>query len=241
MPLPKISHPILEMKIPSTETKIKLRPMLTREEKILLMAKESQETNDIMSAIKQVVNNCIVTEGVDVDQLTTFDLEMLFVKLRSFSIDKIVNVSYIDNEDQQKYDFDIDLETIEIRWPDKFKTKEDRTVKIDDNVAFTLRYPRANLYSDEEFLSLRGQDVIEYLARNVIETVYSGTSAIPFQKESEEDQKTFVSDLPIKTFETVNDFLSNLPSLYHVIKYKNQNGSDRKIEMTTLKDFFSLD
>lgn len=241
MTLPKITHPTIELEIPSTKQKIKVRPMLTKEEKLLLMAKETQSAEEILSSVKQVVNNCIVTEGIDIDSLAIFDLEYLFIKLRSYSINNIVKVAYIDNEDQQNYEFEVNLDEVDIKYPDnEFKDKKGLLIKVDDNVSFQLRYPKASLYSNKDFMSMTGATMVEFLARQCIDTVYTKNSAHPFKDETEEAQIAFITDLPIKTYEKVREFLGSLPSLYHVIHYKNSKGSDRKIEMNTLNDFFTL-
>jgi hypothetical protein len=106
--LPKIEHPTFKIKIPSTEKTHSFRPFLVKEEKILLMAKESKSTSDILSAIRQIVINCSVDEKFDIDKLALFDLEYIFLKLRSISVDNVVKVAYRDNEDSKLYYFEVD-------------------------------------------------------------------------------------------------------------------------------------
>src|SRR4051812_10287762 len=104
--LPKITHPVFATEIPSSKKTVRFRPFTAREEKVLLIAKQSEDETDIMGAIKQVVNNCVVTEGFDVDKLTIFDLEFLFIQIRVKSVSNLAPVSYKDNADNTIYNFD---------------------------------------------------------------------------------------------------------------------------------------
>ena len=123
MSLPKIDYPLYTITVPSLKKSYKFRPFLVKEEKLLLMAKESKEMSDIFTAIKQVVNNCAIDERFDVDKLTIFDLEYIFIKLRAMSVDNIVKVSYKDFQDEKVYDFEIDLNNIEMEMPKNIKNK----------------------------------------------------------------------------------------------------------------------
>ena len=150
MSLPKISYPVHTIQIPSTKKNAKFRPFLVKEEKLLLMAKESQNNADILKSIKQIVNNCCLDDNFDDKKITIFDLEYLFIKLRAFSVDNVVKVSYRDEEDNQNYDFEIDLEEVKIDFPEK----NDNNIKISDKFGILMKYPSASLYEDTDFLNL---------------------------------------------------------------------------------------
>jgi len=113
MSLPKIDYPLYNISIPSLRKTYRFRPFLVKEEKILLMAKESKNQSDIFSAIKQVATNCCV-DNIDLNKLPLYDLEYIFLKLRSFSVDNIIKISYKDLEDEKIYDFNVDLNEVEI-------------------------------------------------------------------------------------------------------------------------------
>ena len=102
MALPKLSHPIYELALPSSKKVIKYRPFLVKEEKLLLMAQSGNDTKEVIGTIKQVINNCILSEDVSVDELTSFDIEYIFIKLRSKSIGNIIELTYRDLEDDKK-------------------------------------------------------------------------------------------------------------------------------------------
>jgi len=110
--LPKLNHPIHNIEVPSLKKKKNFRPFLVKEEKILLMAKESDDSNDILVAVKQIVNNCSLDPDFNIDDLALFDLEYIFLQLRAVSVDDILTVSYRDNQDEKIYDFDIKLKDI---------------------------------------------------------------------------------------------------------------------------------
>jgi len=233
--LPKITAPLAELEIPSTKKTIKVRAMLGKEEKLLLMAKESNTDNDIMLAIKQVVNNCIV-DKFEIDSLTIFDLEFMFIRLRAISVNNIVKLSYLDNEDQETYDFEIDLNKINVKWPDK----NNKRFGVNDQITIQMKYPDATLYSNQEFHAAQGREAMDILIKNCIDKVYEGMTAYDFATASPDEVSTFMDSLPITAIEKMREFLTNLPTIYHEITYTNKKSHERKVELTTLNDFFTL-
>lgn len=235
MTLPKISHPTFRLTVPSTKKQLMFRPFLVKEEKILLMAKTSGDSNDILSAIKQVVNNCCQEKGFDINRLTIFDLEFLFLKIRSNSIGNKVTLSFKDLEDEKEYKFEVDLNQVEIEYP----TNADNNVRIDDKTGIIMKYPSASLYDDKGFLGL-GQDAMFELMVRCIDKIYNGDDMYDPASYRKEDLANFVDELDVKTFEKIQEFLTNAPSMKHVLNYRNSLGHERKIELTTLNDFFTL-
>jgi hypothetical protein len=236
MALPKISHPMFDVVIPSTKKKIKIRPMLVKEEKILLMAKTSDDPTAILPGVKQVVNNCIVDGDIDVDKLALFDIEYLFIKIRSFSVSNVVKVSYRDNSDDKVYDFEIDLNGVEVQFPKSIE----KTVKMTDTTGIIMKYPEASLYSDEEFLNSAPEEIIENLITRCIDKVYDGDEIFDAKTFTLKEIKEFVEQLDINTYDKMKVFLTDLPKLYHKLEYKNSKDEDREIVMSSLNDFFTL-
>ena len=232
--LPKIKHPIFEFTIPSTGKKEAFRPFLVKEEKILLMAKASEDSTDILRAITQVVNNCALGD-LNVTKLAIFDIEYLFVQLRAISVNNIVKVSYRDNEDQDIYEFEIDLKSVKVQFPDKV----DRLVKITNDMGIQLRYPPATLFDDKEFLS-SGDDVFYELIIRCIDKIYDGDDIYDPSEYTKQEIESFLDDVGINVFEKIQTFITSVPKLYHKLEYKNKNGNDRVIELTSLADFFTL-
>jgi hypothetical protein len=236
MSLPKIVHPIFDVTVPSSKKNIKIRVMLQKEEKLLLIAKEGDDPSAILDAIRQVVNNCIVTEKFDVDELTIFDLEYIFIKLRAVSVSNTTKVSYKDNADEEVRDFDIDLNKVTIEFPKNIESK----VVIDEATYLTLKYPSAKMYSDREFLNSAGQEAVQRMVGSVIDKVYSGTAITDAQTSTPEELNEFISNLPVKSYESIREYVFNLPHLNYEIKYKNNKGDEKKITLSTLNDFFTL-
>jgi hypothetical protein len=234
MSLPKISHPTYNVSIPSLNKNYKFRPFLVKEEKILLMAKESDKEADIFSAIKQIVNVCCL-DDLNVDKLAIFDLEYVFLKLRSFSIENIVKVSYTDLEDNKNYDFTIDLNDIEVKFPDKIIN----TIKISDTMGIVMKYPSASIYDDKEFLELDKDYLFELIIR-CVDKVYDEDTMFEAKDYSRKEIGEFLENLDSKTFTSIQEFLLNSPKLEHVIKYKNSLDNEREIVLNSLNDFFTL-
>lgn len=232
MTLPKIQYPTTNFTIPSTKKTVKVRPFLVSEEKILLIAKESKDNAEILGAIKQVVQNCIV-DKTDTNKLTISDLEYLFVKLRSISVDTIVSISYIDDEDEKRYDFEVDLSKVEVKFPEKINP----TISITDNMGLIMKYPSASFYSDKDLLA-SGENYIFELIIRCLDKVYEGDNIYEAKNYSHKDINDFILTLDTKTFEKIRTFLTNLPRLSHTIKYTNSLGKEKVIELNSLSDFF---
>lgn len=233
--LPKIKHPVFEFIVPSTKKKEMFRPFLVREEKILLMAKTAEDKADIFRAIKQVINNCALNAGFDVDKLATFDLEFLFIQLRSVSVNNNVSVSYRDNEDGEIYEFDIDLNKIKVEFPEGIDSK----IMINPEVGIKLKYPSASIFDDKAFMN-SGEDSYYELVVRSIDKIFDTESVYDPAEYKPEEIEDFMNQLDVKTFEKIQSFMNSMPRLYYKISYNNKNGNERNIELTTLSDFFTL-
>lgn len=233
--LPKTNHPQFILEVPSTKQKVPFRPFLVKEEKLLLMAKDSEDESDILTSIKQIVNNCCMDETFDIDTLSLFDLEYLFIQIRANSVNDTVNVSYKDKEDEKIYDFEIDLKNINVIFPEKIQN----TIKITDKTAIQLKYPKVTLYNDKDFLR-SGNDAFFQLIVRCVDKIYDNDEIYDCSQYTLDEIADYIENLDVKTFEQVREFMANQPKLSYIIKYKNSLGSDREIELTTLSDFFTL-
>lgn len=227
---------MFDVVIPSTKKKIKIRPMLVREEKILLMAKTGEDANEILSAVKQVVNNCIVDSDIDVDKLALFDIEYLFVRIRSVSVNNISKVSYRDNEDNKIYDFEVDLDKVEVKFPESLE----KNFNITDKTGIIMKYPDASLYSDKAFLETPAEKIVDTLILRCIDKIYDGDTMMDPKNFAEKELVEFVDNLDVNTYDKIRKFFNSLPTLYYKIEYVNDNKNTRTIEMTALTDFFML-
>ena len=235
MALPKLMHPTFELTIPSTKQKVKFRPFLVKEEKLLLMAKQSGEQADIVSVLKQVINNCDVESVLSVDQLASFDVEYLFLKLRAKSVNNIIDLAYTDYEDDETYKFQLDVEEVNI----SYNPEHDNIVKLSDSSGIVMKYPSMDLMSKV----LENNDVggwLFFMIKGCMDQYFEGDKIVMFKDSKPEEVDEFVDSLPttvIKQFET---FFDTMPRLYHKLEYTNKKGTERVIELRTLEDFFTL-
>jgi hypothetical protein len=235
MPLPQIMFPQFDIVIPSTKKKSKFRQFLVKEEKILLVAKSSDDDNDTLTAIKQVVQNCSLDPAFDANKITIFDLEYIFLKLRALSVNNIVNLSYRDYEDDVVYDFQVNLDDIDVVFPKNVDPK----IEIQSGTGIVMRYPPASLYGDKEFLNSKNSDAVDLIIR-CVDKIFDTDTVYDPSSYTKEQLVEFVENLDIKTFEKINEFLSNSPKMTYEIKYKNSLGNNRSIVLNTLNDFFTL-
>lgn len=235
MALPKIKYPTFELKIPSNQKKELFRQFLVKEEKMLLMAKTSEDSADIFRAVKQVVNNCAISESFDIDKLTIFDLEYLFLQLRALSVNNIVKLTYKDNEDEKTYDFAVDLSKIEVVFPPDIN----KVIKITSTMGLVMKYPTASLFDDKEFLD-SGEDAFYELILRCIEHIYDGDDIHDPSNYSKQEIEEYLDNIDIASFEKIQSFMNSVPKLSYKIEYKNSLDHDRVIELSTLTDFFTL-
>lgn len=198
------------------------------------MAKESANPSDVLSAIKQIVNNCSIDKKLDISKLAIFDLEYIFLKLRAISVDNIIKVSYKDTEDEKVYDFEINLDKVKINYPDKM----DNNIKITDKSGIIMKYPSASLYDDTDFLNLEKDYMFELIVR-CIESIYYEDQVYDCKQYKKEELNEFLENLNIKSFESIQNFLLTVPKMEYKISYENSKGNNREIVLNSLNDFFT--
>lgn len=235
MALPKISHPVFELTLPTTKQVIKFRPFLVKEEKLLLIAMQGEDPGEIVNSIKQVVNNCIVTENIDIENMATVDLEYLFIKIRSKSVNNIIKLTYRDLEDERKYDVEVNLDEVEVKFDESHTNK----IEINETLGFFMKYPEANIDSKLKD-SKTEADVLFDVLKNCIEKIYEGKEEYSVADSTEEELEEFIQSLDVKTFNKIQTFFATMPKLYHEVKYVNSKGNERTIALSSLSDFFTL-
>ena len=236
MALPKIDYPILNITIPQDKKPTKFRPMLVKEEKLLLMAKASEEETDILQSIKQVVYNCCLDPNFDIDKLPLYALEYVFLQLRGASVGNEIEVSYRDLEDDKSYKFEVDLQKVEIKYP----KNTDKVIKVTPKSGLVMKYPTASIYGDKDFLTAEGEETFYRLVARCIEQIYDEDNVYEGKDFDEAAILEFLEYLDIKSFDKVREFMSAMPTLYYKLEYTNANGNKREIEMKSLSDFFTL-
>ena len=219
MPLPKINTPTYELTLPSNGKKVKYRPFLVREEKILIMALETENQKQITDAVVQILDACIMTRGIKVQNLATFDIEYIFLNVRSKSVGETINVNIICPDDEKtSVEVPIDLESIKVK-KDKSHTN---IVKIDDNLSLKLKYP-----SMEQFIENNFESTDETI-KNTMKLITSSIDMIFNEEESwnasestEKELEDFIEQLNSKQFQTIEKFFDTMPKLSHKVKVTN--------------------
>jgi hypothetical protein len=227
-----IDHPLITFIIPSTKKKVRFRPFLCKEEKILLSAKDTPE--DMINAIKQIITNCAVDNDVNVNTLALFDIEYIYLKLVSISVNNIRHVRYRDIEDQKIYEFDIDLNTVEVTYNPTHSNK----IKINDSTGLILKYPTGNLPKNLWNMT-NATDALFTIFKTCLHQVYKGEHVLNFSEQTPEDIDEFVDKLPINVFDQFKIYVKTMPKISHTLEYTNTKGNKHQIKLESLEDFFS--
>jgi len=241
MPLPKINTPTFELVLPSTAKKIKYRPFLVREEKILVMAMESDNMKQITSAIIDILNNCILTRGIKVEKLSTFDIEYLFLNVRSKSVGETVEVNVTCPDDGvTQVQMEIDIDSIKVQ-KDK---KHTNIVKLDDNLSMKLKYPSMNEFIENNFdaSDTSRSEVSQSLdmITSCIDIIYNEEESWSSSDSTKKELSEFIEQLNTKQFKDVEKFFTTMPKLSHTVKIKNpKTGVENKVVLEGLASFFN--
>ena len=237
MPLPKISTPTYELELPSTGKKIKYRPFLVKEEKILIIAMESEDEKQITNAIKEVISSCIITRGVKIDQLSTFDIEYLFLNIRGKSVGEEVEVMVTCPDDGvTQIPTVINLDEIRVQ---KGKNHS-RDIKLDDELILRMKYPSLdefikNNFSGEEISVDNTFDLIA----SCVEQVYSEEESWSASDCTKKVLKQFLEQLSSRQFKEIETFFDTMPKLSHTVTVTNpKTGVESDIVLEGLTAFF---
>jgi hypothetical protein len=230
MALPKIKHPTYKITIPSNEKEVNFRPFTVQEEKLLLMAKNSEKTEDLINTVKQVIQNCII-EPIEIEKLAIFDIEYIFIKLRSKSVGEIVELDYTDPEDGENIKFKINLDDIEIKKHEGHSNK----FSLFENIGVVMRYPTL-----EEIKTVEdnGQDEAVFtMLIKCIDQIYDEETV--YSDYSEKELNEFVNTLPMESMSSIQKFFETMPSVEHTVKLKNKQGKTKEVVLKGINSFFT--
>ena len=238
MPLPKISTPTYELVIPSTEKKIKYRPFLVKEEKVLILAMESEDQSTIASAVKDVIKSCIVTRGVKVEELSTFDIEYLFLNIRGKSVGEEVEVLVTCPDDgKTQVPTTIMLDEIQVEKSEDHS----RDIRLDDSLILRMKYPSMEQFVKNNFdlgTNISVDDTFKMIMA-CVEQVYSEEESWSAKDCTKKELNDFLDQLSSKQFKEIESFFETMPKLSHTIKVKNPNtGVENEIVLEGLASFF---
>ena len=239
MPLPKINTPTYDLTLPSTGKKIKYRPFLVKEEKILIMALETEDISQITNAIVEILNDCILTKGVTVTKLATFDIEYLFLNVRAKSVGETVEVNVTCPDDgQTKVEMLIDIDSIKIQ---KDSNHSD-IIKLDDSLSIQMNYPSLDQFIESNFDTSNNSQVDESLnvIMSCIKQVYNEEEAWEASNCTKKELRDFVESMNSKQFKEVENFFETMPKLSHKVKVMNPNTKvESEVVIEGLASFFS--
>tara|TARA_R100000231_G_scaffold83269_1_gene63519 strand:+ start:1262 stop:1978 length:717 start_codon:yes stop_codon:yes gene_type:complete len=237
MPLPKISTPTYELVLPSSGRKIKYRPFLVKEEKILIIALESQDQKQIATAIKQILSACILTKGTKVEKLSTFDIEYLFLNVRGKSVGEQIEVMVTCPDDgKTQVPLTINIDTIKVK-----KSKDHKTdIKLDEKYTMKMRYPSLDEFIKSNFSvdQMKVDDTFDLIA-SCIDQVYSEEESWTQEDCTQKELSEFLEQLNSGQFKEVEEFFNTMPKLTHTVKVKNPNtGVESDVLLEGLQNFF---
>tara|TARA_Y100001951_G_scaffold20689_1_gene15659 strand:+ start:2264 stop:2983 length:720 start_codon:yes stop_codon:yes gene_type:complete len=239
MPLPKINTPTYELTLPSNNKKIKYRPFLVREEKILIMALETENSEDISNSVVDILSECILTKGVDVTKLATFDIEYLFLNVRSKSVGETVEVNIVCPDDNKtSVQMEINLDSIKVQ-----KTRGHKNIiKLDDQYSLKLKYPSLDEFIGNNFDTNESNMVDKSLnmISSCIEMVYDEEESWDASDSTKEELEEFVEQLNSKQFKAIEKFFETMPKLSHKVKVTNPaTGVESEVVLEGLASFFT--
>ena len=235
MPLPTIVTPTYELELPSTGKKIKYRPFLVKEEKLLVLALETENTKDISTAIKTVLKNCIQSRGVKVENLPTFDIEFLFLNIRGKSVGEEVEVNLIAPDDEEtQVPVTINLDDIQIQKTEEHTNK----VKLYDALTMEMKYPSLDQFikSNFDFTEEVNMDQSFDLIASCIDKIYNEEEVWSTADCTKKEVKEFLEQMNSMQFKEIEKFFETMPKLSHSVTFTNPK---TKVESTVVLEGLS--
>ena len=236
MPLPKISTPTYELTIPSSERKIKYRPFLVKEEKILIIAMESQDDKQIAQAVKDVLGSCILSKGISIDKLSTFDIEYLFLNIRGKSVGETVEVLVTCPDDNKtKVPVVVNLDEIQVIRSENHSAD----ISLDGNLTMRMKYPSMGEFVKSNFnVEMKVDDTFDMVC-SCIEQVYSEEESWAASDCTKKELLEFLEQLDSSQFKKIETFFETMPKLSHTFKVMNPNTKvESDITLEGLNAFF---
>lgn len=236
MPLPKITTPTYELRLPSTDQLIKYRPFLVREEKVLLMAMESEDESQMINAVKTILKNCIISK-VKVDDLAIFDIEYLFLNIRAKSVGEQIELNLTCPDDgETTVPIELNVEDIKIQKSDDHS----KIIPLTDSISVVMKYPSMEMFVKTNFTaSAKTEDIFE-IAASCIEQVVEGEDVYETKSFSKKEINDFLDSLDTAQFLLIQKFFETMPKLSHTIKVTNPvTNVESDVVLEGLASFFA--
>jgi len=236
MALPKLTTPTYELEIPSTDEKIKYRPFLVKEEKILMMAMESKSSADITQAVKDIVMECTFNK-VDISNMPMFDVEYIFLNIRSKSVGEVSKLKILCQDDGKTYaDVELDLNEVKVQVGDDHTNK----IELTDDMGLIMKYPTIDSFSETGIRDINPSNMLDVISTCILQ-IYEkkGEKTYDPKDQTKKELTEFIEQLNTKQFKDVQKFFETMPKLKHEITVKNpKTKKENKVTLTGLNDFF---
>ena len=239
MPLPKIATPTYELELPSTGASIKYRPFLVKEEKVLVIALESEDNKQITNAIKAVLKSCILSKGIKVESLPTFDIEYLFLNIRGKSVGEDLEVNIICPDDNKtQVPVTINLDDIQVQKDDNHTNK----IKVDDSIMMEMRYPSLDQFikNNFDFNDKNAMDQSFDLIASCIDKIYTEDEVWAAADCTKKEMKDFLEQMNSNQFKEIEKFFETMPKLSHSVSVTNPETKVKsEVVLEGLASFFA--
>ena len=237
MALPQINTPTYELEVPSTGEKLKYRPFLVKEEKILMIAMESEEQSAIINAVKEIVRACTF-DKFDVSKLPIFDVEYVFLNIRAKSVGEVSKLKVLCPDDGKTYtDVEIDLSKVEVQ------VEKDHTNKIElsDDMGMIMTYPTIDLFAESGIENITANNMLDVIGSCILQ-IYEekGEKVYEAKDQTKKELTEFIESMNTSQFKKMQNFFDTMPKLKHTIKVKNpKTKKESKVTLSGLNDFFA--
>lgn len=239
MPLPKISTPTYELELPSTGQEIQYRPFLVKEEKLLVLALESENIKEITTAIKNVIKSCIQTKNIKVESLPTFDIEYLFLNIRGKSVGEEIEVNVICPDDGETYvPVKINIDEIQVQKNEEHTNK----IQVDDNIVMQMKYPSLDQFikNNFDFSGDTNMDQSFDLVASCIDKIFNDEEVWTSGDVTKKELIDFLEQMNSAQFKQIEKFFETMPKLSHSVKVKNPKTEvESEVVLEGLSSFFA--
>ena len=236
MALPKLTTPTYELEIPSTDEKIKYRPFLVKEEKILMMAMETKNESDIVQAVKDIVSECTFNK-VSIDSMPMFDVEYIFLNIRAKSVGEVSKLRLLCPDDKKTYaDAEVDLTKVAVQVGDDHTNK----IELGNGTGMIMQYPSIDSFKDTGITDINASNMLEVISACILQ-IYENKGEKVYQgkDQTKKELTEFIEQMNSGQFRKVQSFFDTMPKLTHTVKVKNpKTKKTSEVKLTGLNDFF---
>ena len=237
MALPKINAPTYELEVPSTDEKLKYRPFLVKEEKILLIAMESGENKDIITAVKEIVNECTFNK-LDLGSMPMFDVEYIFLNIRAKSVGEVSKLKLICPDDKKTTaDVEIDLNDVQVQVDENHTNK----IELSDEMGIIMQYPTIDTFLKTGITDVNANNMIDILTTCILQ-IYDkgGEEVFEAKDQTKKELSEFIESMNTGQFKDIQKFFDTMPRLKHKVKVKNpKTKKESEVTLQGLNDFFA--